>query len=72
MKTNKEIIALLSDEVNLAVDYSKYKKNAAGIKTIIKQVTSFEYDMDPLENIPEIVAAINSLKQFEKKVASAK
>jgi hypothetical protein len=62
----------VSQQVELAVDYAKYKKNAVGIKLIIKQVTGFEYDMDPLEDIPEIVAAINSLKAFEKKVASAK
>lgn len=81
MKTQKELTQLLSkqveeislsQQVELAVDYAKYQKNAAGIKTIIKQVTAFEYDMDRLEDIPEIVAAIKSLKDFEKKVASAK
>lgn len=81
MKTQKQIADLisskieeinLSQQVELAVDYAKYQKNAAGIKTIIKQVTAFEYDMDPLVDIPEIVAAINSLKAFEKKVANAK
>ena len=81
MKTQKELTQLLakqveeinlSQQVKLAADYAKYKKDAAAIKTVIKQVTGFEYDIDPLGNIPEIVAAINSLKAFEKKVASAK
>jgi DNA polymerase elongation subunit (family B) len=80
MKTQKELKELLakkveeinlSQQVELAVDYAKYKKDAAAIKAAIKSVTAFEHDIAPLDNIPEIVVAINSLKAFEKKVANA-
>lgn len=62
----------LSTQVELAIDYAKFKKNAAQIKAIIKEVTAFDFDLGTLEDIPEVYNAIKSLKDFEKKVASAK